>query len=95
MIIMVTSRVENGSSVDSADVRNLALIIEQSPLPLIFLQAAPPPKKTRNTGTTPTPRAEMTTEGCTDTTMESRENMTTESHADMTTESCTDMTNAL
>ncbi|KIK39363.1 hypothetical protein CY34DRAFT_339830 [Suillus luteus UH-Slu-Lm8-n1] len=56
--------------------------------------AAPPPKKTRNTGTTPTPRAEMTTEGCTDTTMESRENMTTESHANMTTESCTDMTNA-
>lgn len=56
--------------------------------------AAPPPKKTRNTRTTPTPRAEMTTEGCTDTTMESRENMTTESHANMTTESCTDMTNA-
>jgi hypothetical protein len=32
MMIMATSRVENGSSVDSVDVRNLALIIGQSPL---------------------------------------------------------------
>jgi len=82
VVINATSRVENGSSVDSVDVCNLALAtIGQFHLPLTVLQAAPPQKKIRNTGTTPTPtptsipvpaptptpRAETTTESSADT----------------------------
>lgn len=67
--------VEHGSSVDSADACNLTLAIEQFHLLLTVLQAAPPQKKARDAGTTPTPTPIPTPIPRTETTTEDREDI--------------------
>jgi hypothetical protein len=57
MVIKAMTRVSKGSSADDVDVRKLTRAVGQSPIPLTVPQVAPPPKKTRNTGTKATSRA--------------------------------------